>query len=96
MIHGLTFPQSMEIDASKLGYDFQHVRKEHQHCLLVDLEYFLLRDEDFSTSEKVILLVEARLIVDAAWEDFYLAVDKQSRAERTLISSGPVQFLCEN
>jgi hypothetical protein len=86
----------MEIDASILGYDLQHVRKEHQHCLLVDFKDFLFRDEDFRSSEEVILLVEARLIVDAAWEDFYLAVDQQPRAEGTLISSGPVQLLSED
>lgn len=96
LVHGLTLPQGMEIHTSILGYNFQHVRKEHKHSLLVDLEDFLLRDEDLSPPKEVILLVEARLIVDAVWEDFYLAVDQQPRAEGTLIGSSPVQFLCKD
>ena len=64
--------------------------------MFVDLEDFLLRDEDLGAAKEVILLVEARLVVDAAWEDFYLAVDQQSWAEGALIGSAPVQLFCED
>lgn len=76
LIHGLAFPQSMEVHSSVPGHNFQHIRKEHKHCLFVYLEDFFLRDEDFGAAKEIILLVEVRLIVDTTWQNFNFAMDE--------------------
>lgn len=58
LVHTVPFPESMEVDVAPVGLNLNHVSKEQQDYLLVDLVDVSLRDEQSGLPKEQVLLVE--------------------------------------
>lgn len=63
LVHSLSLPQGVQVDRTVLGDHFKHIWEEQEDGLLVDLEEFLLGQEQSRPPEEVVALVEGRFIV---------------------------------
>jgi len=88
--HFWSFSQSVEVYFAFLCYYFNDIIEYHKSWLFVDLKYFLFRNENFGSSEKVVPLIETWMINEAFWDDFHFSMNEESRAKRTLIAIFPI------
>lgn len=63
LVHCLPFPQGVEVNGAVFGHHLQHIGKKQEYGLFVDLEEFILGQEESRFPEEVIVLVEGRFVV---------------------------------